>query len=165
LTIDARCLRSGRLNSTEYGIGFWFPSRRSLHALSTSSLIHQHLDIHSHVHRQLGQVEGGRKVEGFHRERCGSCLLSAAMCLYHLGITVASVSRGEADVHSQRRQARGQGYAGERWHVLPCLADARVREGAKGRPRPAPPSIPHITTILTPCHSLPLLRAGLKWRV
>ena len=31
MIFEARCLRSGLFNNTEYGMGFWFPSRRSLH--------------------------------------------------------------------------------------------------------------------------------------
>ena len=42
MVMDARCLRSGRLKSTEYGTGFWFPSRRSLQILSTSSPLRIH---------------------------------------------------------------------------------------------------------------------------
>ena len=30
MILEARCLKSGRLSRTEYGIGFWWPSRRSL---------------------------------------------------------------------------------------------------------------------------------------
>jgi hypothetical protein len=39
--------------------------------------------VHADVHRQLRQVERRRKVEGFHRERWGSCALSQAMDMYH----------------------------------------------------------------------------------
>jgi hypothetical protein len=81
--MEARCRRSGRFSNTEYGTGFWLPSRRSLPIFSMCDSRHQDMLIHSNVHAKLRQVQRRCKVEGFHRERCCSFVLSYAMGMRH----------------------------------------------------------------------------------
>jgi hypothetical protein len=137
------------------------------------------------MHRQLGQVERRRKVEGFHRERWGSCALSLAMGVYHfteercretlkysVEPILCPITRGEWRLRPVGQSStRRQGYASTRsrvsWLGLRLRSRLRRRSRAKAavwaiafRATISPPRR-HRARTLYPFFSA---RDALKWR-